>query len=233
MQAKGTMMGEWLRLTMDDGHQLPCYHAVPKGERRGGLVLVQEIFGVTEHIRELCEEYAEDGYEVISPALFDRIEPGLELGYTGADWERAVKIARDEQPIERSLADIATCIDWIHARGGPSFIVGYCYGGSLAWRMAQTHDKLDAASCYYGGLIGSRWADEAPRCATIAHFGRYDTLVDFAPVEKLIEKQHPTAQVFVYEAGHGFNSDRRKDYHPESAELAKARTLMLFMALGG
>ena len=226
-------MPQWISLPMSDGFALPCYHVLPEGERRGGLVLVQEIFGVTEHIRDMCAEYAADGYEVISPALFERIEAGLELGYTGADWERAVSIARDEQPIERSLADTEACIDWMAAQGGPTFILGYCYGGSIAWRMAQTSDRLDAASCYYGGLIGSRWADAAPRCATITHFGRYDNLVDFAPVEKLIEKAHPTAQHFVYEAGHGFNSDRRKDYHPESAELARARTLMLFRALGG
>lgn len=226
-------MGETIRITMSDGHALPCYHVMPEGERRGGLVLVQEIFGVTEHIREMCEEFAADGYEVLSPELFDRIEPGCQLGYSGADWERAVKIAREEQPFDQSLADTDQCLRWMAARGGPTFIVGYCYGGSIAWRMAQTCDLLDAASCYYGGFIATRFADEAPRCATIAHFGRYDSLVDFAPVEKLIEKQHPTAQIFVYEAGHGFNSDRRKDFHPESADLAKERTLMLFRALGG
>lgn len=226
-------MGETIHITMADGFAMPCYHAVPAGERRGGLVLVQEIFGVTDHIRDLCDEYAEDGYEVISPGLFERIEPGCALGYSGADWERAVKIAREEHDWERGLDDTARCIAWLKERGGPVFIVGYCFGGSVAWRMAQINSDLDAASCYYGGFIATRFADEAPRCATICHFGRYDPLVDFAPVEKLIEKQHPTAQIFVYEAGHGFNSDRRKDYHPESAELAKDRTLMLFRALGG
>ena len=99
--------------------------------------------------------------------------------------------------------------------------------------MAQISPNLTAASSYYGGYVATRFADEAPQCATICHFGRYDPLVDFAPVEKLIEKQHPTAQIFVYEAGHGFNSDRRKDWHPESADLAKQRTLMLFRACGG
>lgn len=226
-------MGETIRIAMADGFEMPCYHALPTGERRGGVVLVQEIFGVTEHIREQCDEYAAEGYEVLSPGLFERTEPGCALGYTGADWERAIKIAREEHDWEQGLRDTQGCIDWLEARGGPVFIMGYCFGGSVAWRMAQTAANLAAASCFYGGFIASRFADEAPLCATIAHFGRYDNLVDFAPVEALIAKAHPTAQVFVYEAGHGFNSDRRKDYHPESAELARARTLMLFKACGG
>ena len=226
-------MGEMIRVTMGDGFEMPCYHAIPSGNRRGGLVLVQEIFGVTEHIRELCDEYAEDGYEVISPGLFERVEPGFAAGYAGPDWERAVKLAREEHDWERGLSDTAQVIRWLKQRVGPVFIVGYCFRGSVSRRLAQTFDDLDAASCYYGGFIATRFADDAPRCATICHFGRYDPLVDFAPVEKLIERQHPTAQIFVYEAGHGFNSDRRKDYHPESADLAKERTLMLFRALGG
>ncbi len=231
-------MGEWVSLTMADGHAMPCWHELPKGERRGGLVLVQEIFGVTEHIRELCAEYAEEGYEVISPQLFDRQQPGCELGYSGADWERAVQIARGEHDWDQGIDDTARVISWLKGRlsdsgGGPVFIMGFCFGGSVAWRMAQLSDDLDAASCYYGGYIATRFADEAPKCATITHFGRYDSMVPIEPVEKLIAKQHPTAQHFIYEAGHGFNSDRRKDYHPESADLAKERTLMLFKALGG
>ncbi|MGH6786093.1 MAG: dienelactone hydrolase family protein [Novosphingobium sp.] len=218
---------------MPDGFEMPCYHAAPTGERRGGLVLVQEIFGVTEHIREQCDDYAAEGYEVLSPGLFERIEPGCALGYSGADWERAVQIARNEHDWEQGLRDTQACIDWLGAKGGPVFILGYCFGGSVAWRMAQTSPNLSAASCYYGGFIATRFADEAPLCATIAHFGRYDTLVEFAPVEALIAKDHPTAQIFVYEAGHGFNSDRRKDYHPASAEAARERTLMLFRACGG
>jgi carboxymethylenebutenolidase len=226
-------MGETIRITMADGCEMPCYHAMPAGERKGGLVLVQEIFGVTDHIRELCDEYAGDGYEVLSPGLFERIEPGCALGYSGADWERAVQIARVEHDWDQGLADTQVCIDWLAAKGGPVFIVGYCFGGSVAWRSAQLSPNLAAASCYYGGFIATRFADEAPQCATITHFARYDSLVDFAPVEALIAKDHQTAQHFVYEAGHGFNSDRRKDWHPESAELAKARTLGLFKAVGG
>jgi carboxymethylenebutenolidase len=227
------MQGEWISLTMSDGHAMPCYHVMPAGERRGGLVLVQEIFGVTEHIREMCEEYAGDGYEVISPQLFDRQQPGCNLGYSGADWERAVQIARDEHDWDQGIDDTARCIAWLKGKGGPVFIAGYCFGGSVSWRMAQLSDDLDAASCYYGGYVATRFADPAPKCATITHFGRFDSMVPIEPVEQLIAKQHPTAQHFIYEAGHGFNSDRRKDYHPESAELAKERTLMLFRALGG
>ena len=226
-------MGETIHITMNDGHSMPVYRAPAQDERRGGLVLVQEIFGVTDHIRELCDEYAADGYEVLSPGLFDRQEPGCALGYTGADWDRAVKVAREEHDWEQGLTDTQVCIDWLKAKGGPIFITGFCFGGSVAWRMAQISPDLAAASCYYGGHIATRFAEEAPLCATIAHFGRYDPLVDFAEVEKLIEKQHPTAQIFVYEAGHGFNSDRRKDYHPEFADLARERTLMLFKACGG
>ncbi|MCZ8172953.1 MAG: dienelactone hydrolase family protein [Brevundimonas sp.] len=226
-------MGEMITITMSDGHPMPVYHAMPHDQRRGGLVLVQEIFGVTEHIRELCDEYAADGYEVLSPGLFDRQQPGCALGYTGSDWERAVQIAREEHDWDQGLSDTKACIDWLAAKGHPVFIVGYCFGGSVAWRLAQISPNLDGASCYYGGYIATRFADQAPQCAAICHFGRYDNLVDFAPVEQLIGKQHPTAQVFVYEAGHGFNSDRRKDWHPESADLAKERTLMLFGALGG
>ncbi|MFN5783976.1 MAG: dienelactone hydrolase family protein [Novosphingobium sp.] len=222
-----------ITITMSDGHPMPVYHAMPHDQRRGGLVLVQEIFGVTEHIRELCDEYAADGYEVLSPGLFDRQQPGCALGYTGSDWERAVQIAREEHDWDQGLSDTQACIDWLAAKGHPVFIVGYCFGGSVAWRLAQISPNLDGASCYYGGYIATRFADQAPQCAAICHFGRYDNLVDFAPVEQLIGKQHPTAQVFVYEAGHGFNSDRRKDWHPESADLAKERTLMLFGALGG
>ncbi len=226
-------MPETIAITMSDGFAMPVHHVSPAGERKAGLVVVQEIFGVTDHIREVCAEYAAEGYEVLSPSLFERVQPGCELGYTGADWERAIEIASNEHDWEQGLRDTQACIDWLAAKGRPVFIVGYCFGGSVAWRLAQISRNLDGASCYYGGFIATRFADAAPQCAAICHFGRYDKLVDFAPVEQLIAKEHPTAQIFVYESGHGFNSDRRKDYHPESAELAWERTLMLFKALGG
>ncbi len=226
-------MGSMQNITMADGFAMPVYHVAPEGERRGGLVLIQEIFGVTDHIRELCDEFAEDGYEVLSPSLFDREEPGFECDYSTPQYNRAIELARKQHPFEQSVADAEACIGWLKAKGGPVFITGFCYGGSVSWRCAQLSDDLAACSSFYGGHITTRFADDAPKCATIAHFGRYDEGIPVDGVEALIAKAHPTAQIFVYDAKHGFNSDRRKDYHAESADLARERTLGLFRACGG
>ena len=220
------------KMTMSDGAAIDVYRATPTGERKGGLVLIQEIFGVTEHIRELCDEYAADGYEVLSPALFDREHPGFECDYTGPEFERAMELARKLHPFDLSLADAQTCIDALKAVG-PVFITGYCYGGTVAWAMAGRSDDLAASASYYGGMIATNFLDQAPKCPTICHFGRFDDGIPMDGVEAIIAKGHPLAQVFVYEAGHGFNSDRRKDYHEPSADLARERTLGLFRACGG
>lgn len=225
-------MGHMIKMKMSDGAEIGVYHVEPEGERRGGLVLIQEIFGVTEHIRELCDEYAGDGYEVLAPALYDREHPDFEADYSGADFERAVQLARQLHPFPQSLDDAQTCIDALKDKG-PVFMTGYCYGGSVTWAMAGRSDDLAAASSYYGSLVPTTFIDQTPKCATICHFGRYDMGIPMEGVDALIAKNHPTAQIFVYEAGHGFNSDRRKDYHEESADLAKERTLALFKACGG
>ncbi len=225
-------MGTMIKMMMTDGAEIGVYHAEPQGIRKGGLVLIQEIFGVTDHIRELCDEYAADGYEVLSPALFDREHPGLEADYTGADFDRAVQLARELHPFVQSLDDAQICIDALRG-SGPVFITGYCYGGSVAWAVAGISDDLAAASCYYGSLIPTLYADKHPKCPTIAHFGRYDQGIPMEGVEALIARAHPLAQIYIYDANHGFNSDRRKDYHEPSAELARERTLGLFAACGG
>ena len=225
-------MGEMIRMTMGDGAEIGVYHAPAAGERRGGLVLIQEIFGVTDHIRDLCDEYAADGYEVLSPSLYDREHPGFEAEYTGADFNRAVELARQLHPFDQSLDDAQSCIDALKDKG-PVFITGYCYGGSVAWAMAGKSDDLAAARSYYGSMEPTVYGVQAPKCPTIAHFGRFDAGIPMEGVEALIEKAHPLAQIYVYEANHGFNSDRRKDYHEESSELARERTLALFRACGG
>lgn len=222
--------GAMTKMTMDDGATIAVYHVAPQGTRKGGLVLVQEIFGVTDHIRELCDEYARDGYEVLAPALFDREHPGFEADYTGPDFARAVELARQLHPFEQSLKDAQTCIDAL-APKGPVFITGYCYGGSVAWYAAARCTGLAAASSYYGSLVPT--CPDAPKVPVIAHFGRFDQGIPMEGVEALIARAWPGATIHVYEAGHGFNSDRRKDYHEPSADLARERTLELFEAHGG
>lgn len=226
MARAGTMM----QMTMSDGATIGVYHVQPGGRRRGGLVLIQEIFGVTEHIRDLCDAYAADGYEVLAPALYDREAPGLQASYTQEDVQKALKIARELHPFALSIADVQTCIDALKA-GGPVFITGYCYGGSVSWAAACRCDGLAAASGYYGSLI-PQLAAETPKCPTILHFGARDAGIPLESVKK-VETLHPEVAVHIYEAGHGFNSDRRTDYDAECAKLARERTLALFHAHGG
>ena len=219
------------RMLMADGAEIGVYRVAATGARRGGLVVVQEIFGVTDHIRETCDAFAADGYEVLAPALFDREHPGFEADYTGAGFDRAIELARKLHPFEQSLRDVQTCVDALGGEG-PVFVVGYCYGGSVAWFAATRMHGVAAASAYYGAMIpGAK--DEEPRAPVLCHFGRYDAGIPMEGVEALAAKDWPHATVHVYEAGHGFNSDRRKDYHQPSAELARDRTLTLFRENGG
>lgn len=220
------MHGKMDRMTMGDGAAIGVYRVPPHGVRHGGLVLVQEVFGITEHIRELCDEYALDGYEVMAPALFDREAPGFEAAYDGAGIAEGVRLARDVHPFDQSLADVQTCVDALAARG-PVFVVGYCYGGSVAWLAATRMRSVTAASGYYGGQVPAT-ADEEPKVPVILHFGRFDQSIPMDGVDRVTAKKWPNATVYVYEAGHGFNSDRRKDYHEASADLARERTLDLF-----
>jgi carboxymethylenebutenolidase len=213
------------KMTMADGAEIDVYRATPAGERKGGLVLIQEIFGVTEHIRELCDGYAADGYEVLAPALYDREHPGFQAGYNDDQFARAIELARILHPFELSIADVQTCVDALTSKG-PVFITGYCYGGSVSFVAACRVKGLAAASGYYGGHI-MPFIDEKPMCPTILYFGRFDESIPMTDVEA-ITAAHPDVTVYVYEAGHGFNSDRRKDYHEPSAALARERTLALF-----
>jgi carboxymethylenebutenolidase len=222
--------GQMIRMKMSDGAEIGVYHVEPTGARRGGLVLVQEIFGVTEHIREQCDLFADQGYEVLAPALYDREIPGFEATYSPEDIQRAMQVARQQHDFQVSLADAQTCIDALKTKG-PVFMTGYCYGGSVTWAMACRSKDLAAASGYYGGMIPAM-ADQTPNCPTILHFGEHDHGIPMEGVRKVAEL-HPGVPVHVYDAGHGFQSDRRTDYHEPSAKLARERTLALFRANGG
>lgn len=224
-------MGEMRDMTMADGATIGVYHAAPAGDRRGGVILVQEIFGVTEHIRDMADDYAAEGYEVLAPALFDREHPGFEGAYGGEGLAEGIRLAREAHPFEQSLSDVQTCVDAL-AADGAVFVVGYCYGGSVAWFAATRMHNVAAASGYYGSLIPGA-AGEEPKVPVALHFGRYDSGIPMEGVDALIAKDWPLAEVYIYDAGHGFNSDRRKDYHEPSADLAKDRTLTLFGGNGG
>jgi carboxymethylenebutenolidase len=225
-----TTRGQMIRMTMSDGAEIGVYHVGAKGPRRGGLLLVQEIFGVTEHIREQCDLYADEGYEVLAPALYDRVGPDFQATYEPDDIQKAIKVARELHSFPQALEDCQSCIDRLKA-SGPVFVTGYCYGGSVSWAMACRSPDLAAASGYYGSMVASM-ADQTPKCPTILHFGRNDHGIPMEGVEK-VAALHPEVGVHVYEAGHGFNSDRRADFHQESADLARTRTLELFRANGG
>jgi carboxymethylenebutenolidase len=222
--------GTMTEMTMSDGAKIGVYHVAPVGARRGGLVLIQEIFGVTDHIREQCDRYAADGYEVLAPALYDREAPGLQASYTPEDIAKAIKVARELHPFLLSVADTQTCINALTGKG-PVFITGYCYGGSVSWAAACRCTGLAAASGYYGSLV-PQLATETPKCPTILHFGAKDAGIPLDGVDK-VKELHPEVGVYIYDAGHGFNSDRRNDYNPDCAKLARDRTLELFRANGG
>ncbi|HEY8616668.1 dienelactone hydrolase family protein [Phenylobacterium sp.] len=220
-------MGETIRLTSRfDGFEFEAYHAKPTDARRGGLLLIQEIFGVTDHIRELCDGFAEDGYETIAPAFYDRLERGFAADYSPEAIQKGVQHSQ-ATPWEQVVGDAQAAIDALQA---PVFVTGYCWGGAATWLVACRGMGVAAASAFYGRRI-SELVDETPRCPTILHFGKADASIPMEKVDEMREK-HPDLPIYLYEAGHGFNSDRRADYHPDSARLGRLRTLQLF-ALNG
>ncbi|MBU6298468.1 MAG: dienelactone hydrolase family protein [Alphaproteobacteria bacterium] len=222
--------GNTIAMKMADGQTIGVYHAEPEGARRGGLVAIQEIFGVTDHIKSVCDAYAADGYEVLAPSLFDRQAPGFVSGYTPEEMQKGAALAYGA-PLERRVADAQACIDALKGKG-PVFIVGYCFGGSVTWAAACRCTGLAAASSYYGKLAPDM-ADEAPQCPAACHFGKTDASIPLDAVEKLRVKR-PEVAVYLYDAGHAFNnSDRPEAYHEASATLARERTLDLFRRNGG
>ncbi len=218
--------GQTIELTSGDGAVIDCYHAQPSGERKGGLVLIMEIFGVTDHIKDMCDRFADEGYEVLAPALYDRQQKGFEVGYSPDDIELSLKL-RADNPYENTILDAQMCIDFLKDKG-PVFITGYCYGGTVAWLAACRCAGLAAAAGYYGGAIKD-FIDETPHCPVILHFGEHDKSIPMDDVQR-IKQAHPDVPIYIYDAGHGFNSDRRADYNEEAASLGRTRSLALFEA---
>ena len=216
-------MGETITLTASDGHTFSAYKADANGPALGSLVVVQEIFGVNDHIRSVCDRYAEMGFNCVAPAIFDRIKRDIVLGYSTDDVAegREYKTASNDDDVLKDItATISTLPD------GGKGIVGYCWGGYISWISATRLNGLNAAVGYYGGGIHDK-AAETPMCPTMLHFGEKDAMITPDHVQ-IVKDRHPNLPVHVYDADHGFNCDMRGSYDKASASLALDRTVAFF-----
>jgi carboxymethylenebutenolidase len=218
-------MGDSIELTGADGFTYSAYQAKPSGEPKGRVVVIQEIFGVNNHIREVCDGYAKEGYIALAPALFDRVGPGIELGYEGDDMTRGVEIAMGKLEMHNTMSDVQAAIDYL-ANDGKVGVVGYCFGGLLTWLSAANANNVTCASGYYGGGI-AKSLDQTPKVPTILHFGELDAHIPMPDVKAVIDA-HPEVNVYTYDADHGFNCDHRASYNEAAATLARHRTFDFF-----
>jgi len=224
-------MGTKVTLTAADGFQLGAYRADPKGPPRGGVVVIQEIFGVNRHIRAVCDRLADAGFRTMAPQVFDRMVPNFESGYSEAE----VAKAREFIPRldwAKLMLDASAAVDALKKEGGPVAMIGFCMGGTVAFIAATRLGGLAASICYYGGQI-VRFADNKPRCPVQMHFGEKDASITMGDVETIRQKR-PECEIFTYPgAGHAFNRDESASYEPNSARIAWQRTLaFLTKALG-
>jgi carboxymethylenebutenolidase len=218
------MMKENIVLTAGDGHVLPAYWAAPAVPPRGQLVVLHEFFGLNDHIRNVADRFAALGYGAVVPGLSDRAEPGAEFGYDRSGIA-AGHALRAKIPIEDSLLDAQAAIDFVKPFGRVG-VVGYCWGGSLAFFSAVRLRDLTCAVGYYGSQIVAR-AHEIPKVPTMLHFGDIDASIPLSDVEK-IRQARPDVSIHVYPGRHGFNCDARSNYEPGSAQIALGRTLEFF-----
>lgn len=214
-------MGDWHPLLASDGHQLKAYCAQPVGEPRGTVVVLQEIFGVNSHIQSVADRFAREGYVALAPTLFDRIEPDFQTGYTPADMQRAKKLM-EKMSFDDAISDLAAAAQSPLGPGKVA-VVGYCWGGTLAWLAATRLPGLSCAVSYYGRLVVD-FLHERPRCPVLFHFGDKDKSIPSSNVKK-IQTAHPEQTYHRYPAGHGFNCDQRADFDAASSALAMERTL--------
>jgi carboxymethylenebutenolidase len=219
-------LGDHFELQAADGHRLGAYRADPDGEAMGGIVVLQEIFGVNHHIRSICDRLAGEGFVAIAPALFDRITPDFESGYSDEEVTNA-RTFISKVDWDAMLVDVEAAANTLTG-GQPKIVVGFCLGGSVAYLAAVRQDGFSASVCFYGGKIVA-YADEAPRCPTQMHFGEQDHGIPLSDVEIIREKRQD-CDIHIYPAGHGFNCDERANYHQESAALAWERMLAFIRA---
>jgi len=223
-------MGKQVELEGADGFRASAYRAEPNGPVRGGVVVIQEIFGVNAHIREVADGYARAGYLAIAPALFDRVERGVELDYDAAGMEAGIALARGKLDIADAMTDLAAAIRET-SEAGKVGVVGYCFGGLLAWLAACRLEGVAAASSYYGGGVPGQ-IELQPKCPVILHFGALDAHIPMDQVETFAAAQ-PESAVHVYDADHGFNCNHRASFDAQSSEQALERTLAHFRTFIG
>lgn len=222
-------MGTFIELKAADGFVFPAYVAQPAGTPKGGVVVLQEIFGVNSHIRAVADGYAAQGYLAVAPATFHRVKPGVELGYQPDDMTAGfgLKTAVEALPAPGVLQDIQAAIDHA-AQAGKVGIVGYCWGGLLTWRAACLLSGLSAAAPYYGGGVTTpEETARQPKVPVLAHFAQEDKWIPMDTVQAFA-KAHPEVELHTYAAHHGFNCDQRGAWHEPSAKLARERTLAFF-----
>ena len=213
-------MNDLIEITAKDNHQFSAYISQPLGKPKAGIVIIQEIFGVNTHIKEVTDLYASKGFLSIAPSLFDRIEKNVTLNYDekGVSKGRKLKELCDED----ALKDIEACISVVSSAGKVG-VIGYCWGGSLSWRIGCESSNLSASICYYGGDI-PKLKDLKPRCNVLTHFGEFDKNISINDV-KIFEEERPEVLTYTYPADHGFNCDHRSQYNKTSARIALDRTL--------
>jgi carboxymethylenebutenolidase len=214
-------MGTLIELTASDRHKLTAYRAEPAGRPRGALIVAMEIFGVNSHIRGVADGYAADGYLVIAPALFDRVQPGYEAGYSQEEIQRGIGMIQKIN-LDDTMRDVAAALQNVSS-AGKAGIVGYCWGGTVAWKSAASVAGLSCAVPYYGGGIPNL-IDLKPKCPVMFHWGKSDASI---PMEKAqaFAAAHKDQTHYFYDAGHGFNCDQRGSYNADAAKLARSRTL--------
>jgi carboxymethylenebutenolidase len=217
-------MGKMIELKASDGHVLSAYRADPAGKPHGGIVVIQEIFGVNSHIRSVADGYARDGYVAIAPAMFDRAQRNVELGYSPDDIAKGRDI-RAKITVDMAMKDVQAAVKEA-AKAGKVGIIGYCWGGFVAWMAANKVSGLSCAVPYYGGGILDN-SDVAPKLPLMGHFGDKDQHIPVDGVKKLAEK-YPQQQIFIYAADHGFNCDQRGSYNAPAAKQARERSLAFF-----
>jgi carboxymethylenebutenolidase len=217
-------MGKMIELIAADGFRLSAYRAEPEGAPRGGVVVAQEIFGVNSHIKSVCDGFAKDGYVATAPALFDRYERNVDIGYTADDIARG-RALKAKATTDAALQDIAAARDTLSDERKVG-VVGYCWGGFIAWMSACRLSGFACAVAYYGGGMLEAIA-ETPKCPVMAHFGERDSMIPVDGVTRFAAA-HPDIELFIYAADHGFNCDQRGSYDAAAAALARERTLQHF-----